>query len=519
MSSRKRNAELDEKIRTPQSVSYGSPDMKRLRLDEDAPDELDDSLSGLRRRNRPAYDTLQMTRTEIMNDEPSLEKLLSQQLFMKDRAHLFQMYEIYRSLTPNTEDWLRFRDLYIKTLKDATVSFSDHSRLPAEQHEQLTILQSSDGDIQELSNYKYRILQLETSMVNKQAIFHKYIELTRMERGAEEFAKCKTWLDHALAMPYDRVKRLDNSVNIKAFLQNIARRLDEELYGMEAVKEQILVFINSKLLNPNMKKCSLALIGPPGVGKTRISRLLAELLDFPFQQIACGGISDASFFKGHQQVYVGSEPGEISKCMQRMQYKNGILFLDEFEKISDNKEICSALLHITDPAQNSEFHDSYLSGLSIDLSHLWFVYAMNSYPVDSALRDRIFAINVPGYDIDDKLIILTRYLLPGALRNVGIAPDSITITEDAGRWLIEKIYTNEENVEGGVRKIERVATELANKLLFQLTHQDERGSTGFNMSFCFKRPLIAPVSLTKELLSMMFPEFFEKRRKKASYLA
>ena len=101
-----------------------------------------------------------------------------------------------------------------------------------------------------------------------------------------------------------------------------------------------------------------------------------------------------------------------------MKYKNGILFLDEFDKISDNKDLCSALLHITDPIQNSEFRDKFLSDITIDLSYLWFIYSMNELPTDSALRDRIYTIEVPGYQLEDKICIVIDYLFPKALKNI-----------------------------------------------------------------------------------------------------
>ena len=37
---------------------------------------------------------------------------------------------------------------------------------------------------------------------------------------------------------------------------------------------------------------------------------------------------------------------------------NGILFFDEYEKISNNKDIVSLLLHVTDPQQNLDFRDN-----------------------------------------------------------------------------------------------------------------------------------------------------------------
>jgi ATP-dependent Lon protease len=107
-------------------------------------------------------------------------------------------------------------------------------------------------------------------------------------------------------------------------------------------------------------------VGQPGTGKTYLARHLAKAIGIPFYQISFGGVKDASFFKGHGYTYVGSGPGEISKALISMGSKNGILFLDELDKIRNTPqgtEVASALLHILDYAQNHEFKDTYLSGI------------------------------------------------------------------------------------------------------------------------------------------------------------
>ena len=75
-------------------------------------------------------------------------------------------------------------------------------------------------------------------------------------------------------------------------------------------------------------------------------------MEWPFEQISFGGANSADFLKGHDYTYIGSKPGEIVRCLQRMKYKNGILFFDEYEKVSEKTDIASCLLHITDFQQN-----------------------------------------------------------------------------------------------------------------------------------------------------------------------
>ena len=316
---------------------------------------------------------------------------------------MFQLYEIYKSAEHNTEHWLELRN-------KINTSFIECKK----NYKQKTNIKDLENTYD--NNIVDKILYLETNNDNKKIIYNKYKEFEKMLTTDDEKSKLFVWLNWAISLPYDKIKIFPfSSSDISTFLKKISNELDKELYGMKNVKEQIILFVSTKIQNPHMKNCSLALIGPPGVGKTNISRLLAKVLDFPFEQISFGGVTTSDYVKGHQYTYVGAEPGEIIKCLKRMKYKNGILYLDEFDQIT-NKDVSSALRHIIDPSQNSEYKDNYLGELNIDLSYLWIIYSMNNFPVDSALKDRIFPIEVLGYSIDDKIQIVKTLLYQNLLK-------------------------------------------------------------------------------------------------------
>ena len=53
---------------------------------------------------------------------------------------------------------------------------------------------------------------------------------------------------------------------------------------------------------------------------------------------------------------------------------------DEVDKISatpKGEEVQNLLVHLTDPVQNSEFEDKYLSGIPLDLSRVMFTFSAN----------------------------------------------------------------------------------------------------------------------------------------------
>jgi ATP-dependent Lon protease len=275
---------------------------------------------------------------------------------------------------------------------------------------------------------------------------------------------------------------------------------DEELYGMEKVKEQLLLFIHGKLVNPDIKGCCLGLVGEPGVGKTSIARCLAKVMDFPFEQITFGGVNSADFIRGFDYTYVGSRPGEIVRCLNRMQYKNGILFFDEYEKISQNKDITACLLHITDFTQNNTFRDNYLHDLTIDLSSLWFIYSMNTLPQDEALKDRIFVIKVDGYKEEERIRIMCDYLLPKHLKNLNLEKTDIQIADEMAKYFIRKICPNEK----GIRTMEKHLKDLLSKISFLVTNQ-EILKCSFSLPTKYY-PLHFPVKITQDMMDILLKD-------------
>ena len=196
-----------------------------------------------------------------------------------------------------------------------------------------------------------------------------------------------------------------------------------------------------------------------------------------------------------------------------MEAKNGIIFLDEFEKTSGKKGISSTLLHLTDFTQNHEFRDNYLADITIDLSNIWFIYSMNSLPEDSALKDRIFTINVEGYNTKDKIQIVQNYLLPRAIKNIGRNDNDITISEENALYLINKIDKGNENK--GVRNLEKNIKDIVNKIHFLVSNKKEGIlQIGFNITFDVKDIIQYPVHISKESID----RFIEDTSKDEVYL-
>jgi ATP-dependent Lon protease len=196
---------------------------------------------------------------------------------------------------------------------------------------------------------------------------------------------------------------------------------------------------------------------------TSVIKCISHVLNIPFAQINFGGVSNVDFILGHEYTFIGSKQGEISRCLTRMGSKNGIIYMDEFNRISDKKEIMSTLLHITDFTQNYEFRDNYHPELVQDLSKIWFVYSMNHLPEDKALADRLEVIDVDGYLPEERKHIAKEYVFKKILEELKINID-IQITDDA----YTKIVTLTGEGRQGVRNLERYVNLIIEKVYFFL---------------------------------------------------
>lgn len=186
------------------------------------------------------------------------------------------------------------------------------------------------------------------------------------------------------------------------------------LVGLDKIKRRIIEYTAVRFLNPDTRGTILCLVGPPGVGKTSLGRSIAAALGREFFRVSLGGVRDEADIRGFNSTYVGSQPGRIIQGLKQAQTNDPVLLLDEIDKVSTvsaNGNPAAALLEVLDPSQNSTFVDHYI-GTPFDLSKIVFVATANSLDtIPAPLLDRMEVIHIPGYTLDEKVNIATKYVV------------------------------------------------------------------------------------------------------------
>jgi len=326
-----------------------------------------------------------------------------------------------------------------------------------------------DEDPTGARNLRAKIEQLTMNQETKEKCLKESDRLQRLQPTSAEAAILRTYLEWITDLPWNKFSIDRNS------LHEAQRVLDEDHYNMRKVKDRILDFLATRLLQGSFQRGPiLCLVGPPGTGKTSLARSVARALNRNFVRISLGGVRDEAEIRGHRKTYVGALPGRIIQGMKRAKTSNPVFLLDEIDKLSSDYkgDPAAALLEVLDPEINSDFSDHYLE-VPYDLSHVFFITTANSlHTMSRPLVDRLEVIEVPGYTVLEKIRIAEDFLIPKQKTENGLEDWKVEFTKEAIRDLIER-YTSESGVRSLERNIAQVLRRSTRVRLTQSEHNDQ----------------------------------------------
>ena len=338
--------------------------------------------------------------------------------------------------------------------------------------EQLKAIQRElgEGDEQLVETEEFR-RKIEEAHMPEEAEREARRELDRLARlptAAAEYGVIRTYLDWLVSLPWSQ--RTEDNLDI-AHAREV---LEADHYGLNDVKARILEYLavrklrqerigdredrpQTDLVRREREGAILCFVGPPGVGKTSLGISIARAMGRKFTRLSLGGVRDEAEIRGFRRTYIGAMPGRMIQTLRRVESRNPVIMLDEVDKLGRDfrGDPASALLEVLDPEQNHEFRDHYLD-VPFDLSEVMFI-TLETIP--EPLLDRMEIISLSGYTEREKVQIAKQYLVPRQIRENGLRPDELTLTDDALSQIIRD-YTREAGVRGLEREIGRVARKV-----------------------------------------------------------
>ncbi len=332
--------------------------------------------------------------------------------------------------------------------------------------------QMGSGDEDAPDDYRSQAESRNLPEAVRKAVDREIDKLERTSEQSPELGWIRTWLDTVLELPWGELSedRLD--------VGEASRILDEDHDGLRDVKDRILEHLAVRVLQSQRgltpvggrgAGAILALVGPPGVGKTSLGESVARALGRSFVRVALGGVRDEAEIRGHRRTYVGAQPGRLVRALREAGTMNPVIVLDEVDKLGADYrgDPSSALLEVLDPAQNHTFRDHYLE-VELDLSKVLFIATANMIDtIPGALLDRMEVIRLDGYTEDEKVAIARHHLIGRQLERAALGADEVAITDDALSVIVGD-YTRE----AGVRSLERELGRLLRKVAARIAAHD-----------------------------------------------
>lgn len=410
------------------SESLGDVDTDEEQQDTAALEEF------LRDMDEQALFEYKRVRDHLQMSQPSPIEILKMPIALEEKATLVELFELYAFTPAYSYEWYDAKVDLQRRIKRTRSKIATQAALSIAQRDAYQVeMRALEAHVQE-DDLAHQIVSLPIPTKDKQLVFNKYYAWKDMDTQADEYSKCWQWLHTVVSFPWGKTLPM---TPVEECLTRLHTSLEKHLWGLPEIKQRILIYVHHRLAYPQATHPVLALHGPPGCGKTSIVQCIAESLQRPFYACTGAYISSQDSLYGHAYTYIGSEPSVFTRAMLTMGTTDGIVFVDEFEKIPIRDSI-AGILQLFDTDHNRAFMDRYMN-IAIDCSRLWFVLAMNEFSfTSSALVDRLYPVEFKKYTAEDKEAILRERALP---RVVAEIEKPLKFTPDALKYIVSHTET------------------------------------------------------------------------------
>lgn len=243
-----------------------------------------------------------------------------------------------------------------------------------------------------------------------------------------------------------------------------ARRiLDEELYGMEPVKQRIIETIIQINRTHTLPAYGILLVGPAGTGKSQIAYAVARILRLPWTTLDMSSINDAEQLTGSSRIYANAKAGIIMEAFAMAESSNLVFIINELDKASSGKgngNPADVLLTLLD---NLGFTDNYIECRIPTVGVYPIATANDKENISAPLMSRFAVIDIPDYTFEEKKIIFSKFSLPKVLKRMSMKAEECIVTDEA----LDAIVRRYDNTTG-IRDLEQAAEHLAAHALYEI---------------------------------------------------
>lgn len=256
------------------------------------------------------------------------------------------------------------------------------------------------------------------------------------------------------------------------------RILDEELYGLQKVKQRILETIIQINRTHTLPAYGILLAGPAGIGKSQIAYAVARILKLPWTTLDMSSINDAEQLTGSSRIYSNAKPGIIMEAFSNAGTSNLVFIINELDKANNGKGNgmpADVLLTLLD---NLGFTDNYVECMIPTVGVYPIATANEKENISKPLLSRFAVIDIPDYSPEEKKEIFLRFSLPKTLKKMGMHPEECQVDESG---LDEILYQFRHTT--GIRDLEQAAEHIAANALYRIEVEQAK-------SVCYTKDMV-----------------------------